>query len=166
MISPRLTSVFKTQTGVKFRGLLSDAEDRWDGIELRGRRILRVSSKTLLQTGDVVTGDGSEYLLFVHAHRASEVRLLAFEITDRVLWTRTQDVIDPVTRMPRSGVEVEMGTEVPVAIEPTGVTEVEGMERNKFVIRAPGVVLAGDNLGDYTVKTAVGLHGASILGAF
>ncbi len=165
MISPRLTKTFRTSAGAKFKGLLSDPEDRWDGDELRARRMLRVDPKVPLVTGDVIKGDGSEYLIFSHSHRTHENRFLAFEVTHRLTWIRRQKVIDPVTKMSKGDAETTISSAVPVTVEPTGVIEVQGTERNRYTLRAPGIFQKGDRIGPYTVQTVSTIFGASIMGA-
>lgn len=165
MISPKLTKTFRTSTGAKFRGLLSDPEDRWDGDELRARRILRVDPRTPLKTGDVINGDGGEYILFTHSHRTGETRLLAFEITHRLTWSRKTTVIDPVTKLARGDTETEMAVALPVTVEPKSQIEVQGIERNRYTIRAPGQFEKGDRLGPYLIQSVSLVPGASILGA-
>tara|TARA_R110002072_G_scaffold23791_6_gene81601 strand:+ start:1254 stop:1760 length:507 start_codon:yes stop_codon:yes gene_type:complete len=167
MISPKLSKVYRSgsPTGAKFHGLFTDPEDRFEGDELRARRILRTHARSNLATGGVVWAEEGTYLLFEHSSTRDEVRFLAFEVTHRLAWVRSGKSIDPVTKMARGDVDQTLHPNLPVTVEPTGVVEVQGIERNRYVIRAPGVFQKGDRIGPYTAQTVQVIHGASIIGA-
>jgi len=165
MMSPRLSSLFKTSTGIKFHGILSDPEDRFEGDEMRARRMLRVDPKTQIDTGTVVTGDGAQYLLFKHSARTNEHRYLAFMITDTLAWVRDQKVKDQVTGMDRDFTDKVLDPAVLCSVEPRTDIEDQKMERTRYVIRAPGIILPGDRLGPYTIRTSKTIRNASILEA-
>lgn len=162
MISPRLSQVFRTSTGNKFHGLLSDPEDRFEGDRVQARRILRVASKILLANGEIVSDGRESYLLVYH----STDRYLAFMINDWLPWTRMEKVVDPVSGMERGGVETILDTRKPVVLEPATVIQEKGLERVRYKIRAGGDFRVGDKLGEYVVHSVQKVGGASIMEAY
>jgi len=165
MMSPRLSSLFRSSTGIKFHGILSDPEDRFEGDEMRARRMLRVDPQVKIETGAIVRGDGGEYLLFEHSARTDERRFLAFMITHRLPLMRDEKVVDVVTGMDRDFTAKLLDPAIPCSVEPRGDVADQKMERIRFIIRAPTVIRPGDRLGEYTIRTSKPIGDASILEA-
>ena len=74
MISPKISQVYRagSATGRKFYGVFSDPGDRFEGDEIRARRILRTHAAAKLTTGDLIWGEGSVYLLYEHSRTSTE----------------------------------------------------------------------------------------------
>lgn len=166
MIHEAISSIYRTSTGNKFRGVFSDPEDRFEGDEMRAPRILRVGDKAPVSSGVVVKAHGTEYLLFLHSQGPGQKRFLAYQVTHRVSWKRQAETTDPVTKMKTNGAPQELDPDFPIYLEPTGTTDEHDLERTKYLIRCPAGVEVGDLLGDYTVHSLQKVPGASIIGAY
>lgn len=162
MISPRLAKVFRTRTGNKFFGLLSDPEDRFEGDRVQARRILRVNPGVDLPNGTVATSAGISYLLIHH----STDRYLAFLVNATLEWKRRTVTIDPVTRMETDGGFTSLDAALPVVLENNMVIEEKGLERVRYRLRAGGNFEVGDQIGPYTVHSVQNVAGACIMEAF
>lgn len=166
MMSPRLTQTFWTSQGNKVSGLFSDPVDRMEADRGRARKIFRCGRTPLVSTGTVIRRGAVRYLLIHHSNETEDVRFLAYEITHTLAHTRMTKGIDPVTRMEGDTILKTIDTALPVVVEPAGILEEQGLERTKYLIRAPGEILPGDKIGPYTVHTVQVVPGVSIIGAY
>lgn len=166
MIEPRLSEVYKTLEGLRFHGIFTDPEDRFDGDTTRASRILRVNTRAPVATGSIVRAHNQRYLTLIHSEAEDQRRFLCYQVTHRVLWTRQTDTIDPVTKMKKTGVVTEQDPDFHLAVEPIRVHENLGLERPHYVIRCPEGVIPGDKLGDFTINTVRSVQGVAIVEAF
>lgn len=166
MIEPRLSQVFRTATSRKFYGIFSDTGDRFDGDDVRARRILRVNEKVTISSGSVISRGSDKYLLFLHSQAEGQKRFLAFQVTHHLPWVRQQKGTDPVTRMPRGEFPTPLDPSLPVVVEPTKIHDDLDMNRVRYTLRTKAGVEPGDKIGDLTVHTVRNVPGACILEAF
>lgn len=166
MISPTLSTVFRTTSGNKFQGIFSDPEDRFEGDEKRAPRILRVNETALVSTGSIIKAHGTRYILFLHSQASGQKRFLAFQITDDLKWTRKETRKDPVTRMETGSYDRTLNEALPVYMEPDGTNEEKGTDRTRYLIRCAEGVEIGDSLGGYVVHSVQRVSGASIAKAY
>lgn len=166
MIHPRLSQVLKTQTGQKFRGIFTDSEDQFSGSDVRGRRLLRVSERVPIATGDIILRGSDSYLLFAHSRANGQKRFLAFQVTHVVRWARMMRIIDPVTRMGAALAPQTLSPALSIVVEPTKTFEDLNIKRTGYEIRAPAGVLPGDILGEFKVQTVQNVPGACLIEAF
>lgn len=166
MMSPRTSEVYKTESGKKFRGTFSEPQSTFSDDESLARRILHVESYKGLATGDIVRAHDTEYLLFAHSAAGFQRRFLAYQITERVVWSKMVPYTNPVTRM-SEGKQAEVQNEsFPIMHEPVSIKDEVNLERVKFRLRCPLGPAVGDKLGDLTVHTLKVIDGALLIEAF
>lgn len=166
MISPRTSEVYRTTTGIKFRGTFSEPQSTFSDDESRARRVLHVEFNAPLTTGDVVKAHGEQYLLFEHSRAGFQKRLLAYQITHHVLWAGKEEVINPVTRMKEGSSPVTKEVSFPIAMEPVAIKDEVDLERVKYRLRCPSGPEVNDTLGDLTIHTIKKIDGALVVEAF
>ena len=123
------------------------------------RRVLRVTWPTALKFGQVVeAAAGTRFILGSNGSSEQPEGVLwqgfrLFEVTQKVRWTRRGKVIDPITRLEKEGVDIDMGL-ISVAIEPTDREDAErrihtSVEKARFIAGAD--IQPDDMLGNYKV---------------
>ena len=160
-IRDQFSAVFRTRSGIKFNGELGLPIERTTPSDFRSRRLLTVSNRSLVTTGDVVSCAGRTYLLSLQNALTYTNQFRAFEITHRLIWTRTTEEIDLATGMPRGRVSVVLDDALPVVLEYGKIGENLAIETDKYRVLTGSDVHVGDRLGAWIVQTrreAVGLN--------
>ena len=160
-IRDQFSAVFRTRSGIKFNGELGLPIERTTPSDFRSRRLLTVSNRALVTTGDVVSCDGRTYLLSFQNALTYTNQFRAFEITHRLSWTRMTEEIDLATGMPRGTVSMILDDALPVVLEYGKIAENLAIETDKYRVLTGSDVRVGDRLGAWIVQTrreAVGLN--------
>jgi hypothetical protein len=164
----RFSYVFRNQDGHKFRAELGDpnasARPRKE-IQNLPHRTLVTDRDSIARPGDLVSWNGIQYLLLDQHTQTNTQRFLAAEITHSVLWTRSQKIIDHVTRVEKTSTPVVMDLALPVIMEPRSATEEQDFEilRTRFFTAAD--VRKGDLLNQLVIKEVHDLFGIRMLEA-
>lgn len=115
-------SYFPTEQGYELRGLLHPADEgtipafQWT----TPRLVFRTSAESSAQPGDIIVDEFSRRLLLAEHGVHSNYRVFrCIECNGMVSWKRPSKTVDPVTRLEKEGVQVDLGS-VWVAIEPLG----------------------------------------------
>ncbi len=138
-----------TETGRRFRGVILPAPEGSISTDsfVEPRLLMRVRSGEGVRNTDIITDPSRRpYLVAEHDRQAfaGEESLRShklFAMTDKVSWTRTRLVKDPVTQQDRSDGEVELGP-IWIALEMYGRLEMDrgvrvSQERRRVITGAP-----------------------------
>lgn len=154
--------LFRTRQGVKFNGELNapanTAQDNY-----RPRRTLTVAKAALVTTGDVVTAEGSSYLLSLSSDLSDTRQFKAYQITHRVSWTRKADQVDFVTGLPKDADLVILDDALPIVVEYGQVVQNLGIETDKYRVLTGSDVKPGDRLGAWLVMSRTDMNGLNLL---
>ena len=154
--------LFRTRQGVKFNGELNTPTDSAQDNH-RPRRTLTVSKSALVTTGDVVTAEGSSYLLSLSSDLSDTRQFKAYQITHRVSWTRKADQVDFVTGLPKDADLVILDDALPVVVEYGQIVQNLGIETDKYRVLTGSDVRPGDRLGAWLVMSRTDHNGLHLL---
>lgn len=161
-IRGQFQKLFRTRGGVKFNGELNTppntAQDNY-----RPRRTLTVSKNALVTTGDVVTGDGSSFLLSLSSDLSDTRQFKAYQITHRVSWTRKADQVDFVTGLPKDANLLILDEALPIVVEYGQIAQNLGIETDKYRVLTGADVRPGDRLGAWLVMSRTDMNGLNLL---
>lgn len=167
-IHKRFSVVLRTSEGHQFHGEFGDPNSyprpRKEIQNLPHRAIVTYRN-SVAKAGDLVRYQGQEYLLCGQHLMADVKRFLAVEINHHLPWVRIEEVVDPVTMMPRDDVETVMNSQLSVVIEPTRGIDERNFSQDQYRIFTAADVKEGDKLGGMTVTRAYDLFGLRLVEA-
>ena len=155
--------LFRTEQGIKFFGELNNPLKAEQENKYRTRRILNVSKKALVTTGDVVTADEASYLVSLAAEYTDMRQFKVYPITHRLNWTRREDTIDTVTGIPRDNTLVILSPALPVVVEYGESVDNLNLETEKYRVFTGSDVRVGDQLGAWLVRSKLQVNGLNML---
>lgn len=162
----RFSTKFRTSEGHQFKGELGNpnAYPR-PRKELQNlpHRALVTHRISMVKPGDLVTAYGVNYLLCGQHVLASTKRFLAVEVNSYLTWKRLDEVIDPITQLPRDSQEVVLDPVLPVVIEPQRAFEEQRFSQSQDRLFTAADVQPGDLLGDYKVNRVDDLMGLKLV---
>jgi hypothetical protein len=156
------TDVLRTAAGHKFHGEFGspNAYPRpRKEIQNLPHRGLVTHRNSVATAGDLVTHHGQKYLLAGQHILEGTKRFLAVEINKEVVWSRLDEELDPVTRMPKDTDPIEMDPALPVSIEPGRAVEENRFEHTQYRFLTAAAVQEGDFIDDLKVVRIMDLFG-------
>lgn len=128
-------------------------------------RALVVGRSSVAQSGMIVTGGGSRFMLLDQYSMVGVRRFLAAEVHEEAVWVRTSKIIDAVTRLERGSTPVVMNANLPVVRDPRSTNEEVHFDRPMWRIFTTADVKVGDMLDNLKVHSRYELLGLQMLEA-
>lgn len=163
----KFTEVFKTHLGHKFYGEFGDpngAPRPRKEVQNLPHRTLVTSHNAIVAPGELVSWGNRAHYLMVAQHTLTNVkRFLAVETNKTVCWARSQEVIDPVSRVAKDIGLQTIDEALPVVVEPQRELEEQNFREAQYRVFTHADIIKGDFLDDWKVLHSYDLMGVRVL---
>lgn len=161
-LSQGLFKVMKRVDGAKFHGHLSTTA----GANTKDKapyRVLYARRPTFLIAGDVIITSAPEVVILMEHPDDHEwaVSFKAVYALEKLSWKREQFSIDPVSKVKKQQVDIDMGT-LYVNFDTSELDNFEGLSGSKYRFITGQDVRVGDKVGSETVKRIVKSLGVNV----
>ncbi len=162
----QMTVTLRTSEGHQFKGEFGDPNGfprPRKEVQNIPHQALTVSKNSLASDGDLVTYQGTEFLLCGQHHLTSTKIFLALQVKSWVRWTRQVEVMDPILRVKRDTQEVVLSEALPVILDPIRSLEEQSFQKAVYRVLTGADLRGGDTLnGTLRVLQVTELFGLKI----
>lgn len=143
----RFTTLFRTEDGHEFLGQLGDPNSSTrpnKEIQNLPHRTLAVSRNSVAREGMVVSALGVRHILFGQHTMGNIQKFLVVQVSQTVVWSRLETLIDPVTNMKSGTSTVILDPALPCLLEPGRVYEEQRFSKTMYSMITGSPVRPGD----------------------